>query len=180
MFKGNGRPRVEWLMGSRLHPRADFGSWLLEIPVEQIIATARLALAAAALICIYLYPTQPAQHIHQVYLILVGYVAFAAIIFFVTSERQTRPALLVASYLIDLATMSILMRFTDGPTSPFFVFFSFILLSSALRWDWRGALATAVALFALLLVLALSDSEPAVGEDLEDLFSALLIWSSPA
>ena len=153
----------------RLRPRADFGSWLLEIPVEQIISTARLALAAAALISISLDPAQPARHPDQVHLILRGYLALAVILFFVTSARQTRPVLMVATYLIDLATMSVLMRFTDGATSPFFVFFSFILLSSALRWDWRGALATAVALFVLLLVLALSDSEPAVGEDLDRL-----------
>jgi signal transduction histidine kinase len=156
-------------MTSQRRARADFGSWLLEIPVEQIIASARLVLAVAALAAIYIDPTQPARHPHQVYLILLGYVAFATVLLFVTSARRTSPPLLVASYLIDLATMAALMRFMDGPTSPFFVFFSFILLSSALRWDWRGALATAVALFVLLLLLALGDNQPDTDKDLDRL-----------
>jgi signal transduction histidine kinase len=61
----------------------------------------------------------------------------------------------IFAHLADMLCVSILMYLTDGPASPFFLFFTFILLAGTLRWNWRGALVTALALavtFALLVI----------------------------
>jgi signal transduction histidine kinase len=50
------------------------------------------------------------------------------------------------------------MHYTDGPTSPFFLFYNFALIAATLRWSWRGALATAVVLTATLLLVTYVDA----------------------
>jgi signal transduction histidine kinase len=60
-----------------------------------------------------------------------------------------------------------LMALTEGPTSPYFVFFIFILMSSTLRWNWHGALGTAALLIAGYVALSLSlRPEPSGPDDL--------------
>ncbi|HUE45815.1 MAG TPA: sensor histidine kinase, partial [Aestuariivirgaceae bacterium] len=54
---------------------------------------------------------------------------------------------------------SILMLLTEGPTSPFFLLFTFSLVSAAFRWHWKGALWTALAILALLVVTAAVSGE---------------------
>src|SRR5215218_4481328 len=58
------------------------------------------------------------------------------------------------------AVSSALMYLTDGPTSPFYVFFIFISLAGALRWDWRGAIGSAALLAFVLVLLYLVDVNP--------------------
>jgi hypothetical protein len=44
--------------------------------------------------------------------------------------------------------------FTEGPTSPFFVYFVFLLVCASLRWQWRGTLWTAGAALMTVIILA--------------------------
>jgi signal transduction histidine kinase len=46
------------------------------------------------------------------------------------------------------------MHLTDESSSPFFIFFTFTLIAATLRWNWRGAIWTTLAV--LLLWIALS------------------------
>ena len=48
--------------------------------------------------------------------------------------------------------ISVLLSLTDGPTSPFFVFFTFALLAATLRWQWQAVVATAATLTGVLLI----------------------------
>jgi signal transduction histidine kinase len=152
-------------MVSERRPGWHLQNWLLEVPVEQVIACSRLVLAAVALIAIYLDPTQPAKYADETYLILLCYLAFAIGVFWLSLVRSMASVFLVLTLLVDLGTVALLMDFTEGPTSPFFVFFTFILLAAALRWDWRGALSTLAVLFVLLFALALNDRVSEISED---------------
>src|SRR6185295_18746710 len=55
---------------------------------------------------------------------------------------------------IDLAMASALTLLTNGPASPFFILFLFVIVSAAFRWGLRETLATGVIAIALVLVQA--------------------------
>ena len=125
-----------------------------------------MVLAGLALVAVYVDPTQPAKYVEETHLILVCYLAFALAALWADQARRTSSALLVATYPIDLLTVMALMSFTQGVSSPFFVFFTFLLLTAALRWNWRGALLTLVALIVLFLLLGFSAALPNVSKSL--------------
>jgi len=69
----------------------------------------------------------------------------------------------IASHLLDIGAVSVLVALTEGLASPFFVLFVFALLTSTLRWTWRGTIATAVLLlvgYSALAFLVHADEEP--------------------
>jgi signal transduction histidine kinase len=139
---------VAWPKGGQL------GEIVLSLSVERLIAVARVVFASFGLLAIYLDPSQPARHSDITYAILIAYVVYAAALAGVVHLRLAVPGQDVASHLIDIATVGTLMHFTDGPTSPFFVFFTFALLAATLRWNWRGALGTSVLLVLLLVLIS--------------------------
>ena len=54
----------------------------------------------------------------------------------------------LVTHVFDLVIFSLFIYFTEGLTSPFFVYFIFSILCGTLRWQWRGTLWTAVAALA--------------------------------
>lgn len=106
-------------------------------------------LASLYLLAIWLDPGQPALAPAAAYAVLAAYVAFATIVAALTwrdwwlDSKFAGPA-----HGVDIAMFMFLVLSTQAHTSPFFSFFMFILLSSAIRWGWR-----ATALSAVLLTL---------------------------
>ena len=45
----------------------------------------------------------------------------------------------------------------EGPTSPFFAFYTFVLLAASLRWDWQGIVLTVTILAFLLMTESISN-----------------------
>lgn len=119
---------------------------------ERLIATGRAALAAFSLLAIWLDPSEPARYAHQTYTLLAGYLVYALLILAVVeaSERFIN-RLGLGTHLVDVAVFTVLIALTEGPISPFFVWFVFALLAAALRWHWRGVLWTALALLAIYI-----------------------------
>src|SRR5262249_1507445 len=60
------------------------------------------------------------------------------------------------THLIDIGAAAFLLHLTEGSSSPCFMFFTFTLISSGLRWDWRGASLTTLM---LLLLFAVVDTD---------------------
>ncbi len=111
---------------------------------ERLIAAGRLVLAAFSLLAIYLDPSEPSRYVDVAYSALVTYLAYAALIVLVLWSSMTPPTRLpIVTHGVDLAAFFILIYFTEGPTSPFFVYFVFALISATLRWHWSGTLWTA-------------------------------------
>ena len=130
---------------------------LFDLSVDQVIVLARLVLASVSLLAIYIDPTQPSRHVAATYALLTCYLLFAIAMASVAFWRPlARPAQL-AVHLVDIGTFSLLMHFTEGPTSPFFVLFTFALLSATLIWDGRGVVITTAGLITLLLIVTLAD-----------------------
>ncbi|MBI2461612.1 MAG: sensor histidine kinase, partial [Candidatus Rokubacteria bacterium] len=119
---------------------------------ERLIAAARVVLAAFAFLGIWLDPSEPTRYVRTAYALLAVYIGYALLAAFLVWRSAAPPGRQTfAMHAFDLAVFSLFMFFTQGPTSPFFVFFVFSLACGTLRWQWRGTLWTAAATLALFL-----------------------------
>ncbi len=135
---------------------------------ERFIGLGRVALAMFALLAIWLDPSQPANYADDTYVLLFLYVVYALVAALVSWRTDTPTANWgLVTHLTDLVVFSLLMYLTEGPTSPFFVFFTFALLSATLRWQWRGTIWTAAAALAVLLAFGILAGETLTGPDFE-------------
>lgn len=119
--------------------------------VEIVLARARTILASCALIAIYLDPSAPSRFARLTYLLLTIYVAHSLLVFLLLHGRQqVPPGLIPAVHTADILWPAVITMFTEGPTSPFFVLFSFALLAAAYRWGFRETMMTASVTVSLL------------------------------
>ncbi len=115
---------------------------------ERVISAARLFLSLALTAAIALDPAEvPFNSV--VYSLTFWNLLYAAAIAGLTWSRGlTAPGVPLATHLIDLTVFTLFTYLTDGPASPFFVYFNFATISGAIRWQARGALLTGAAVLA--------------------------------
>lgn len=138
------------------------GVQVIDLSTEHIIASARLLLAAMALLALQQDPTLPAN------LFLIVYLVFAVLAACVAVLIPTGRAWQLVTHLLDIAASAILMRLMEDSASPFFLFITFILLSATLRWGWLGVLLTAGPAglqFVILAIVVIMDPEPQKAAD---------------
>jgi signal transduction histidine kinase len=123
---------------------------------ERIIVAGRVVLAAFSLVAIWLDPSAPTKHAPVAYTLLVTYLAYALLLVPVVWRADALLARVgLMTQVVDLPVFALIMYFTEGPTSPFFVYFTFALLCGALRWEWPGTFWTAVAALAMFGAMGL-------------------------
>jgi signal transduction histidine kinase len=143
-----------------LHVRADRYrlSWRLRIPadpgetrrIERWLATARVFLAISALVAIRMDPTQLGNS-WAAYGLFVFYLANGILILMLLRRRQTSTGSF--RFLVhagDIVWPAVISIFAEGPRSPFFLFFVFVLAAAAYRWGLWETLGTAAAEVGLL------------------------------
>jgi len=123
------------------------------VHAERPIAATRVLLGVSSLFAIWLDPAEPQRYVHATYILLVVYVVYSLAILPFAWRRRTARHFGLTTHLIDIAVFSLLQFVTLGPSSPFFVYFVFSVCCGALRWDWRGTLATAVLVFISYLLM---------------------------
>jgi signal transduction histidine kinase len=139
--------------------------------VERVLGTARLFMASASLVAIFLDPTEPTAYTELAYGLLIAYVGSSAFIFLLLrTHRPVKPRFQWAVHATDIIWPATITAFTQGPNSPFFPFFTFVLLAAAFRWGLRETLATALATIAVLMVQAGLITEALFGGILEGEF----------
>jgi len=123
---------------------------------ERTIAATRVLIAAFSLYAVWLDPAQPARFAHLTSLLHIGCIAYSIVLAAVMWNRPSTGSLPLATHVIDIVVFSVLQYLTQGPSaSPFFNYFIFSLFCGAVRWGWRGTLATAPAVgLAFLLISA--------------------------
>jgi signal transduction histidine kinase len=127
----------------------DYALYSLRGRAERVIAAGRLVLALFFLIAFWLDPSDPQRFAGVILRLLAGYVVYAAAIAAIVWTRRAVPARLgPVTHLVDLVLFSIFMHFTEGATSPFFIYFTFAIICGTLRWQWRGAVWTGAAVLA--------------------------------
>lgn len=127
---------------------------------ERLIAAGRVALATSSLFAVWLDPSEPAKYAAVAYALLTLYVVYALAIA-VLVWRSDAPAgrQRLVTHAFDFVFFSLFVYFTAGPASPFTTYFVFSMICATLRWQWRGALWTAVASLATFLALGLYFAE---------------------
>ncbi|MFZ0309724.1 MAG: histidine kinase [Candidatus Sulfotelmatobacter sp.] len=117
---------------------------------ERWLATARVFLAVSALVAIYMDPTQLGRS-SAAYGLFVFYLANSILILMLLRRRKASTAsfrLLV--HAADIVWPAFISVFAEGPRSPFFLFFFFVLTAAAYRWGLWATLSTAAAEVVLL------------------------------
>jgi hypothetical protein len=135
-------------------------SWRLRIPpdpgetrrIEQWLATARVILAISALVAIRMDPTE-LGHSWTAYGLFILYMANGGLIMMLLRRRQqSTAAFRLLVHAGDIVWPALISIFSEGPRTPFFLFFVFVLAAAAYRWGLLETLATAAAEVALLWV----------------------------
>lgn len=152
----------------------------------RVIALGRSMLAAIFLFAIWVDSSQPAQGPAETYALLAAYLGLALLFTAVTWDNWWLEAKLAAPvHILDVFVFTLLMLGTDGYTSPFFLFFVFLILAAAIRWGWRETAATAIGLTLLYLAAGTFASAGNTEFELQRfiirgghlvILSAILIW----
>ncbi|HKY23340.1 MAG TPA: histidine kinase [Vicinamibacterales bacterium] len=136
--------------------------------LEYIIAIARAFLAGAALLATYLAPSEPTTYSSLAYSLLVFYDIYAAILLLLFRFGPLSAARLgLLLHTIDLVWAVSLTFLTEGPNSPFFALFVFVLLAAACRWGFRETILTGFIVVILFLFEAVGLSLGFVASSLE-------------
>jgi signal transduction histidine kinase len=135
-------------------------SWRLRIPpdpgetrrIERWLATARVFLAISTLVAIRMDPTELGNS-WAAYGLFVFYLANGILIMMLLRRRQqSTAAFRLLVHAGDVAWPAVISIFAEGPRTPFFLFFFFVLAAAAYRWGLWETLATAGAEVALLWI----------------------------
>lgn len=113
-------------------------------------------LAALFLAAIWIDQSQPAQAPAATYALLALYLLWAIALAVVSWSSWWFDARLAGpAHLVDIGVFTAIVFSTEGYTSPFFLFFVFLLLVAAIRWGWRETALTAIVLVVLYLTAGL-------------------------
>src|SRR5262245_53400171 len=94
--------------------------------VETLLARARGFLAVCALIAIYLDPTSPTRYAAIAYLFLALYVVYSLLVLLLLRSGRILNSIRglgVFWHSIDFMWATLVTLMSEGPSSPFFVFF---------------------------------------------------------
>ena len=121
--------------------------------LERVLSVGRAFLTVSALTAIYLDPTQPARLATVTYTVLAAYAAYSAL---VLAYVHRRPRVSVTQghvfHGLDVLWTAALTFVSEGPVSPFFLFFLFVVLSAAYRWGFLGTVVTTLVTVAVFLI----------------------------
>jgi len=128
------------------------------VRIEWLIATSRIVLAAGALLAVAVSPADALGTWSLAYS-LGWYLLYSVLVLgLVWTPVRFARGWDVAQHAFDLAAFSLFNYYTDSATSPFFAYFTFLVICGTLRWATRGAIWTAVATVALYTATSLHTS----------------------
>ena len=143
-------------------------------------------LAVLYLLAVRIDVSPPGRSPDLVYALIVLYIFFAAAMVGMTWANWWRDAQLAGpAHAVDIVMFTALVLLTEGYASPFFVFFMFVLLAAAFRWDWHATALTATLLTLLYVVAGLITKNSGIPLDVSNfmmrtghlvILSLIVIW----
>ena len=122
---------------------------------QRTVAGLRLLLASAALVVVWIDPTQPETNATATYLALCLYTLYSAALYGASlAERAEAAAFRRFEHWIDIGWSALLVGLSGGPRSLFFVLFFFPILVASFRWGARAGLAATLASTALVVAVS--------------------------
>jgi signal transduction histidine kinase len=120
---------------------------------ERVLAIGRAFLTVTGLLAIFLDPTEPARLREVTYGVLLAYAIYSvAVLAYVHSSARATVRHGYILHGLDILWTSALTFVSEGPVSPFFLFFLFAVLAAAYRWGFRETIVTAVVTVAAFLI----------------------------
>ncbi|MBI2833473.1 MAG: hypothetical protein HYX76_03495 [Acidobacteria bacterium] len=117
------------------------------------MAVGRAFLTVSGFVAIYLDPTEPARLREVTYAVLLAYAVYSlGVLAFVHGSARVTLRYGQTLHALDILWTSALTFVSEGPVSPFFLFFLFVVLAAAYRWGFRETVATAAITVAIFLV----------------------------
>lgn len=129
-------------------PHSSFADWLID---TRMISPIRLVLAAAALLIIYIDPSQPDRLVGLTYSLLIGYTVYSAFVLLISIVTPRFLPMGVLHWL-DMIWYVALISASSGTSSIFFIFFFFPVLVASFGWGFAAGLRVTV-VSALLFVI---------------------------
>ena len=119
---------------------------------ERWLATARVSLALASLVAIWMDPAE-IRYSLWAYGLLAFYLAQSVIIImFLRRRQESTPNFRLLVHSADVIWPGLISVFATGQNNPFFLFFVFVLAGAAYRWGLWETVGTAVAAVLLLWI----------------------------
>jgi len=107
--------------------------------IERLIAAGRPALAAFSLLVLWLDSSVPVRYTHIASIFLAVYGGYALLVaLLVWRAEAPLVGLRYGMHAADVLVSTVLMYFTEDPTSPFFLAVIFVLLCAMFYWQWAG------------------------------------------
>lgn len=124
------------------------------VPIERVLASARIFLTAAALVAVYLDKTEPNRYAALAYGILTAYLVWAVVIWASLRKTESLRNFPIVVHVLDIAFPIAFMLFTAGPNSPFFSFLLFVITAAAFRWGLPNTILTSLVVSLLIVAEA--------------------------
>jgi signal transduction histidine kinase len=123
--------------------------------LERVLAVGRAFLTVTALAAIYLDPTEPARLAAMTYAVLAAYALYSGfVLVYVHQAPRLDASHGIVLHGLDILWTAVLTFVSEGPISPFFLFFLFVVLSAAYRWAFIGTIWTTAVTIAVFLTQA--------------------------
>lgn len=125
---------------------------VLESVDVRMLKMVRLVLAAAALLIIFIDPSEPDRFVAVTYAALFLYTAYSAVLY-VLARRESRLLPLRYSHWIDIGWYLVFISLSSGTNSIFFFFFFFPIIVSSFRWGYETGLRVTLVSTCLFVVV---------------------------
>lgn len=111
------------------------------VRIERIIAGARLVLAIASINLVLLDPSQLLHEANETYTVVALYLLYAiAVIWIVDRNLMKVGRVGLFSQAADTLWFPVILVYTRGENSPFFLYYVFSLITASFRWGFKETL----------------------------------------
>ncbi len=123
--------------------------------IERWLATARVFLAMAALVTVWINPAEVRSA--WAYALLAFYITHgAAVIFLLRSWNESSRTFRIVVHAADIVWPAVILLVSSSQSNSFFLFFFFVIAAAAYRWGVWETVTTAVASASLLWIESLT------------------------
>lgn len=120
--------------------------------MERVLAVGRAFLTVSGFVAIYLDPIEPTRLQALTYGVLFAYAVYSlAVLAYVRRSERLTPKHGHVLHGLDIFWTSALTFVSEGPVSPFFLFFLFVVLAAAYRGGFRETAGTATVVVVVFL-----------------------------
>ncbi len=156
---GQSAPAIPDRGSTRLSTLKVYPEYPPRVRIEWLIASSRVVLAGGALLAVAIGPFGSGDDWRLAYTTSWYLVYSLGVLALVWTPVRFARGWGLSLHLFDLFAFSLFTFFTEASTSPFFIYFTFLVICGTLRWNVRGAVWTATASFVVYAATGMYTSQ---------------------